>query len=94
VPQACTRYRPRTTQDSAIVRVLREHLDELLEKVEADADRRLPAFVVKQLRAISSCGDFLRGSARFECSSCRSPPLLILSGGMNSRCLRRRRGWG
>jgi hypothetical protein len=94
VPQACTRYRSRTTQDSAIVRVLREHLDELLERVEADADRRLPAFVVKQLRAMISCGDFLEGFARFECSSCRSPPPHILSSGMISRCLRKRRGWG
>jgi hypothetical protein len=79
VPQACTRYRPRTTQDSAVVRVLREHLDELLERVEADADRRLPAFVVKQLRSMISCGDFLRGFARFECTACRAPLVVPFS---------------
>ena len=79
MPHGCARYRPRTTQDSAIVRVLREHLPELLERVDADAGRRLPAFVVKQLRAMISCGDFINGFARFECSACRAPLIVPFS---------------
>ena len=79
MPHGCAQYRPRTTQDSAIVRVLREHLPDLLERVEADAGRRLPAFVVKQLRAMVSCGDFLRGFARFECTACRAPLVVPFS---------------
>ncbi len=75
----CARYQPRNTQDSAIVRVLREHLDELLDRVKCDSGRRLPSFVVKQLRAMVTCGDFLRGFARFECSSCRAPLVVPLS---------------
>ncbi len=79
MPHRWAQYRPRTTQDSAIVRVLREHLPDFLERVEADAERSLPAFVVKQLRAMVSCGDFLQGFARFECSSCRAPLVVPFS---------------
>ena len=79
MPHGCAQYRPRNTQDSAIVRVLREHLPDFLRRGEADAERSLPAFVVKQLRAMLSCGDFLGGFARFECSKCRAPLVVPFS---------------
>ena len=69
-------YEPRNPESSVVVRVLREHLSEFEEAVEqhvAEAEepsgsddapvgtKGLPPWVVSQLRAMASCGDFLRG---------------------------------
>ena len=73
-------YRARDTQDSVLVAVLNEHLDEFVTRAESDApDWRLPGFVEDQLRAMTRCGDFLQGFVRLECTSCRAPRVVPFS---------------
>jgi hypothetical protein len=64
-------YSPRDTQDSVVVNLLREHLDTFIEQTQADGGRGVPAFVVRQLRAMIDCGDLTRGFVRLEFRSCR-----------------------
>jgi hypothetical protein len=75
-------YEPRDTQDSTLVRVLRAHLDEFVERTGGDdPDWRLPRFVERQLRAMIGCGDFTGGFCRYECcsSSCRGGRIVPFS---------------
>ena len=80
-PYAATAtYQPRETQSSDLVRVLRQHLDEFVERTQGeDPDWGLPRFVERQLRAICECGDFTRGFLRLECSSCRAGRIVPFS---------------
>lgn len=71
-------YRPRDPQDSPLVRVLRAHLDDFLERVRGEAGG-LPAFVERQLRALIDCGDFCRGFLRAECDRCRAALIVPFS---------------
>ena len=67
-------YVPREPSDSVIARLLDEHLDDFLEGVhQGDPDWRVPAFVERDLRAITTCGDYTRGFVFLKCGSCREP---------------------
>ncbi len=64
-------YRPRETQQSVLVRLLRMHLDDFLERAAGAAHpTHVPPFVERQLRAMVDCGDLTRGFVRLACSSC------------------------
>ncbi len=65
-------YTPREPGNGVLGAVIRDHLEELLDRVASEADGpRLPAFVVRELRAVRGCGDIVRGFARYRCDSCR-----------------------
>jgi hypothetical protein len=67
-------YRARRTQNTTVVRVLKDHLDEFIARASDDSSQwRLPAFVADRLQAMTRCGDFLHGFVRLECTSCRAP---------------------
>ncbi len=72
-------YQPRDTQDSVLVTLLRDHLDAFVESTQADGGSGLPAFVERQLRAMTECGDLTHGFVRLECSSCRGPRVVPFS---------------
>lgn len=59
--------------------LLRDHLDTFIEQTQADGGRGVPAFVVRQLRAMIDCGDLTRGFLRLECTSCRGPRIVPFS---------------
>jgi hypothetical protein len=73
-------YRPRNAQDSILVHVLSEHLEEFVARADSDDPNwRLPRFVEDQLHAMTHCGDFLRGFVRLECDTCRAPRIVPFS---------------
>jgi hypothetical protein len=72
-------YQPRDPNDCVVQQVLRRHLDEFLARVREEADRELPAFVVHQLRALSTCGDFTHGFIRLRCDRCQDVRILPFS---------------
>ena len=87
-------YEPRNPESSVVVRVLREHLSEFEEAVEqhvAEAEepsgsddasvgtKGLPPWVVSQLRAMASCGDFLRGFTVWQCGTCERHRIIPFS---------------
>ncbi len=68
-----------TGHESVAAVVVAEHLDELLERVSTEAGRSLPDFVVRELRAMTGCGDFARGFARLRCADCRADRIVPFS---------------
>ena len=73
-------YLPRESQSSDLVQILREHLDDFIERCQGpDPEWVLPAIVERQLRAIVSCGDFTAGFLRLECRACRAPRVVPFS---------------
>ncbi len=73
-------YEPRQTPSSVLVWLLREHLDEFLERASAaGAGSGLPRFVERQLRAMVDCGDLTCGFVRLECTRCRGPRVVPFS---------------
>ena len=62
-------YQPRETQSSVLVGLLREHLDDFLERASGTgAHPGLPRFVERQLRAMVDCGDLTRGFLPGSCA--------------------------
>ena len=72
-------YRPRDTPDTVLSTLLRDHLDDFLERVNTANDGGLPVFVERQLRAMIDCGDPSQGFARLECGTCRAPRVVPFS---------------
>lgn len=72
-------YRPRHTQASVLVWLLRAHLDAFLERAWGDGGPGVPVFVERQLRAMIDCGDLTRGFVRLECASCAGPRIVPFS---------------
>ncbi len=74
-------YRPRRPEKTALHRVVREHLDSLLD----DARRRseegtgYPAFVEKEFRRFLACGHPGAGFARLRCPACGEERLVHFS---------------
>ena len=70
-------YQPRETQSSVLVGLLREHLDDFLERASGTgAHPGLPRFVERQLRAMVDCGDVTRGVIPGSCAPARRADLL------------------
>ena len=62
-PPVARAYTPREPGESALVVLLRDHLEAFLEAAQADdPEWSLPLFVERQLRAIIPCGDPSFGS--------------------------------
>ncbi len=62
-------YRPRRPTETVLYRVLHDHLDNFITRVEA-ADRPVPAFVRAELQSFLTCGVLEFGLAVQKCSSC------------------------
>ncbi len=62
-------YRPRRPTDTALYRVLHEHLADFIARVER-ADRPMPTFVRAELERFLTCGILEFGLAIQKCSSC------------------------
>lgn len=75
-------YRPHTPGNGVLGDLVRDHLDELLDRVAEDTSgRTLPAFAVRELRRLSECSDFVHGFARYRCADCRADRILPFSCG-------------
>ena len=57
--------------DSCVIgEIVRGHLTEFLERASDDSDgQTVPAFVQRELKARSECGDFVHGFFRLQCDS-------------------------
>jgi hypothetical protein len=62
-------YRPRQAQETVVHQVVREHLAEFVDEVDA-AGRSLPSFVKGELDALLACGDPAHGFTHLECPAC------------------------
>jgi len=79
-PQLARTYHPRDPSESALVTLLRDHLDAFLDAADSDDPTwRLPAFVERELRAIIPCGDLNHGFVRLKCTACRGPRVVPFS---------------
>ena len=79
-PPLARTYHPRDPSESALVTLLRDHLDSFLAAADSDDPTwRLPAFVERELRAIIPCGDLSHGFVRLECTACRGPRVVPFS---------------
>ncbi|MBI4563065.1 MAG: transposase zinc-binding domain-containing protein [Planctomycetes bacterium] len=67
-----TVYRRRTPEESILHQVVRDHLDEFLERADARAGgrRRLPKYVCNAFRRFLDCGILAKGFARVRCPYC------------------------
>jgi len=73
-------YARREPENSVLYRVLAEHLEGFLSRVDADPGRAgLPRFVVRELRAYLECGQLSRGFCRVRCTSCGEEILVAFS---------------
>jgi hypothetical protein len=74
-------YRPRRPQQTALHRVVREHLLTFLaEGIQRSHDGEgYPFYVEKELRDFLSCADLSRGFARVRCARCHYETLLPFS---------------
>ena len=86
-------YRPRQPEQSILRRAVGEHLDAFLRRC-AEAERPVPKFVEKELRAFIDCGRMDLGAVRARCPSCGYDRLVPFSckgrGGICGSCAARR----
>jgi len=79
-PPVARAYCARDPSESALVTLLRDHLDAFTAAADRDDPTwRLPAFVECQLRAIFRCGDLTYRFVRLECTACRGPRVVPYS---------------
>ncbi len=71
-------FAARDPETSLLACLLRDQLDDFIARCDDD-QRSLPAFVQRQLRAITTCGDLTYGFVRLECTSCRGPRVVPFS---------------
>ena len=62
-------YRRRTPESEPLYEVLAGHLQTFLAQVRS-ADRQLPAYVERELRAYLECGILVHGFMRVRCQDC------------------------
>jgi len=84
-PAEHAEYRRRDPEASVLHEVMRENLEPLLARLE-EADRPLPSFVVRELRAYVRCGVLARGFTRWRCPACGDSLLVGLSCGGRTVC--------
>jgi len=64
-------YRRRNPESTVLYRVLQEHLETFLARIESDQGQpSWPEFVKRELRAYLSCGVLCRGFCRIRCDHC------------------------
>ena len=63
-------YRPREPEGTALYRVMTDHLETFVARVESEGGR-LPHFVTRELRRFLECGIRAHGFVRVRCPDCR-----------------------
>jgi len=80
LPLGDSAWRRRRPENSALHRVLAEHLNTFLEQAESSSSgQSYPWFVKRELRALLSCGILARGFLRVYCPTCKTSALLAFS---------------
>jgi len=70
-PGSGLEYRRRAPESTVLYRLLQEHLEMFLARLESDPGQPAwPEFVKRELRDFLSCGVLSRGFARVICDSC------------------------
>ena len=77
-PRLQPSYAARRPEQTALYQVLKEHLSTFLAELSA-ADRHVPAFVERELRALLQCGIHAGGFVRVRCPSCRRDTAVAFS---------------
>jgi len=73
-------YRRRNPESTVLYRVLQEHLETFLARIESDPGQpSWPEFVKRELRAYLSCGVLCRGFCRIRCDHCGKDEIIALS---------------
>ena len=72
-------YRPRASQDTALHRLVREHLATFVAHTEAAYAAPLPRYVIDAFERYVACGDFSRGFIRCHCDACAHDVLVPFS---------------
>ena len=76
---ASTSYTPRKPHDTALYRIVREHLATFVAHTEATYAAPLPRYVVDAFERYIACGDFSRGFIRCHCDACAHDVLVPFS---------------
>ena len=72
-------YAARDPETCPLKCLLHDHLDDFIARCDDENSRPLPRFVLRQLRAITTCGDLGHGFVRLECTRCRGPRVVPFS---------------
>jgi len=72
-------YRPRRPTETALHRVVREHLETFLAHTRETHDAPLPRYVEEELRSYLRCGVFAHGFVRARCDACGHDLLVAFS---------------
>src|SRR5688500_16603689 len=89
-------YQPRKTASCDAVTLVRRHLPEFLERAEQHGGP-MPSFVIDELQAFVTCGDFEGGFLLTACRRCGEQlrvPFACKSRGICPSCLGRRMSKG
>jgi len=77
---AGTIYKRRNPETTVMYRVLQEHLETFLARLEGGGGgASWPGFVERELRAFMDCGILARGFCRFHCERCGKDEVLAFS---------------
>lgn len=71
-------YRRREPESTVLYRILAEHLETFLERIQS-GELRWPGFVTGELRSFLDCGVLARGFARVHCTQCGKDALVAFS---------------
>ncbi len=71
--------RRRQPEQTALYRIVQQHLEAFLEEARERYARGLPRYVEQELRAYLKCGILAHGFARAECRLCGAPLLVAFS---------------
>ena len=74
------RYRRRRPNNTPLYRIIQQHLETFVARVEASAMAvNWPAFVLRELFAFLTCGILAHGFARVHCANCGKDALVAFS---------------
>ena len=77
-------YIPRRPQETALFRLVKEHLDDFIEHARESYEAPLPKYVVDEFRRYILCGDFREGFVMTVCCDCHHALLVPFS--CKTRC--------
>jgi hypothetical protein len=73
------RYRRRRPEDTALYRIIQQHLETFVARLEASATAvHWPVFVLREFSAFLTCGILAHGFARVHCPGCGKDALVAL----------------
>ena len=70
----------RKPEETGLYRAVAQHLETFLQRYAADPDgRRLPRFVIRELRGYLECGQLCKGFVRVRCKACGQSDLVAFA---------------